>query len=128
MIFKKYRDKIIWFPHSLDFRGRSYPIPPHFNHLGSDIARSLILFGEGKKLGAQGLDTLMLHLINLTGTMKRSSLAERIEYAKSILDDIVDSAERPFDGRLWWQKSEEKWQTLGIRLFNIRDSERKLKI
>jgi DNA-directed RNA polymerase len=33
-IANMYRDEIIWFPHSLDFRGRSYPIPPHFNHLG----------------------------------------------------------------------------------------------
>jgi DNA-directed RNA polymerase len=29
-----YRDKIVWFPHSLDFRGRCYTIPPHFHHLG----------------------------------------------------------------------------------------------
>ena len=67
----KFRDTIIWFPHSLDFRGRSYPIPPHFNHLGSDIARSLILFAEGNKLGKHGLGMLKIHLINLTGTMKK---------------------------------------------------------
>ena len=67
----KFRDTINWFPHSLDFRGRSYPIPPHFNHLGSDIARSLILFAEGNKLGKHGLDMLKIHLINLTGTMKK---------------------------------------------------------
>ncbi len=29
-----FRDKIVWFPHSLDFRGRCYTIPPHFHHLG----------------------------------------------------------------------------------------------
>lgn len=29
-----------------------------------------------------------------------------------MLDDILDSAKRPFNGDLWWQKSEEKWQTL----------------
>lgn len=109
---KQYRDKIIWFPHSLDFRGRAYPIPPHFNHLGSDIARSLILFGEGRELGPNGLDTLLVHLINLTGTMKRSTIDERLEYARSILPDIIDSAERPLKGRGWWQLSEEKWQTL----------------
>lgn len=44
--------------------------------------------------------------------MKRSTIDERLEYARSILPDIIDSAERPLDGRRWWQKSEEKWQTL----------------
>ena len=70
-MFLKYREKVIWFPHSLDFRGRTYPIPPHFNHLGSDVARSIILFAEGKELGENGFDMLKIHLINLTGTMKR---------------------------------------------------------
>lgn len=55
---------------------------------------------------------LLIHLVNLTGTMKRATIDERLEYARSILPDIIDSAERPLDGRRWWQKSEEKWQTL----------------
>ena len=29
-----FRDKLIWLPHNIDFRGRSYPIPPHFNYMG----------------------------------------------------------------------------------------------
>lgn len=33
----------IYFPYNLDFRGRAYPIPPHLNHIGSDIARALLL-------------------------------------------------------------------------------------
>jgi DNA-directed RNA polymerase len=55
---------------------------------------------------------LKLHLINLTGTMKKCSLVERLAYADSILPEILDSAANPLTGRLWWQKSEEKWQTL----------------
>jgi DNA-directed RNA polymerase len=70
------------------------------------------LLAEGKKLGPTGLDMLKLHVINLTGTMKKCTLDERIAYANKILDDIIDSAERPLEGRGWWKKSEEKWQTL----------------
>ena len=33
-IANHYRDKLIWLPHNVDFRGRSYPIPPHFNYMG----------------------------------------------------------------------------------------------
>lgn len=40
-----------WFPYSLDFRGRTYPIPPNFNHLGNDLSRGLLLFANGKPLG-----------------------------------------------------------------------------
>jgi DNA-directed RNA polymerase len=30
---------------SLDFRGRVYPISPHFNHIGADLSRGLLKFG-----------------------------------------------------------------------------------
>ena len=29
-----------------------------------------------------------------------------------MIDDIVDSAKQPLDGRGWWKNSEEPWQTL----------------
>jgi DNA-directed RNA polymerase, mitochondrial len=48
---------------------------------------------------------------NFTHTI-RSTIAERLAYADTIIGDIVDSAKNPLTGRLWWQKSEEKWQTL----------------
>ena len=104
-IANHFRDEVFWFPHSLDFRGRTYPEPPHFNHLGSDVVRSLLVFAKGKALGPQGLDWLKVHLINLTGFKKRSSNAERLAYADSIMADIRDSAQRPMTGRLWWQGS-----------------------
>ncbi|CAF0789980.1 unnamed protein product [Didymodactylos carnosus] len=111
-IANQFRNEIFWFPHNLDFRGRVYPVPPHFNHLGSDIARGLILFAEGKPLGANGLRRLKIHLINLTDLKKRQSINEREQYANEIMDDILDSADKPLTGRLWWSKSEEPWQTL----------------
>ncbi|CAF1236136.1 unnamed protein product [Rotaria sp. Silwood1] len=111
-IANHFRNEIFWFPHNLDFRGRVYPIPPHFNHLGSDIARSIILFAEGKPLGVNGLRQLKIHLVNLTDLKKKASIDERAKYADEIMDDILDSADRPLDGRQWWTKSEEPWQTL----------------
>eukprot|EP00961_Rhodomonas_salina_P118328 1592539-Rhodomonas_salina.1 len=36
-----------YFAHNLDFRGRAYPIPPHLNHLGSDICRGLLKLYAG---------------------------------------------------------------------------------
>lgn len=61
----------------MDFRGRVYPIPPHLSHMGSDLARSILIFAESRPLGPEGLKWLKLHLINLTGQKKRDSIEER---------------------------------------------------
>nr|XP_044991020.1 DNA-directed RNA polymerase, mitochondrial isoform X2 [Jaculus jaculus] len=106
------RDHVFWLPHNMDFRGRTYPCPPHFNHLGSDLARALLRFAEGKPLGPRGLDWLKIHLVNLTGLRKRDSLQNRLAFANEVMDDILDSADRPMTGRKWWMKADEPWQTL----------------
>lgn len=46
----------------MDFRGRVYPCPPHLNHLGSDMARSLLCFAKGEPLGSNGLNWLKVSL------------------------------------------------------------------
>uniref|UniRef100_A0AAQ5X638 DNA-directed RNA polymerase n=1 Tax=Amphiprion ocellaris TaxID=80972 RepID=A0AAQ5X638_AMPOC len=106
------RDEIFWFPHNMDFRGRTYPCPPYFNHLGSDVTRAILVFAEGKPLGLKGLDWLKIHLVNLTGLKKRSSLQGRLEYANTIMEDILDSADNPLNGKKWWMNADEPWQAL----------------
>ncbi|KAM9618918.1 DNA-directed RNA polymerase, mitochondrial [Morphnus guianensis] len=106
------RDKVFWFPHNMDFRGRTYPCPPYFNHLGNDVTRAILLFAEGKPLGPKGLDWLKIHLINLTGLKKRNTLQERLEYANKIMEEILDSADHPLTGRKWWMNTDEPWQAL----------------
>ncbi|KFP05038.1 hypothetical protein N300_02510, partial [Calypte anna] len=106
------RDKVFWFPHNMDFRGRTYPCPPYFNHLGNDVTRAILLFAEGRPLGPKGLDWLKIHLVNLTGLKKKNSLQERLEYANEIMEEILDSADRPLTGRRWWMKTDEPWQAL----------------
>ncbi|KAM9384759.1 DNA-directed RNA polymerase, mitochondrial isoform 2-T2 [Pholidichthys leucotaenia] len=106
------RDEIFWFPHNMDFRGRTYPCPPHFNHLGNDVTRATLIFAEGKPLGPKGLDWLKIHLVNLTGLKKRSSIQERLEYANTIMEDILDSADNPLNGKKWWMDADEPCQAL----------------
>ncbi|XP_019936903.2 DNA-directed RNA polymerase, mitochondrial [Paralichthys olivaceus] len=106
------RDEMFWFPHNMDFRGRTYPCPPYFNHLGSDVTRAILVFAEGKPLGPKGLDWLKIHLVNLTGLKKRTSLQGRLEYANTIMEDILDSADNPLNGKKWWMNADEPWQAL----------------
>ncbi|KAM5237894.1 DNA-directed RNA polymerase, mitochondrial [Ctenodactylus gundi] len=106
------RHRVFWLPHNMDFRGRTYPCPPHFNHLGSDLARALLEFAQGRPLGPRGLDWLKIHLVNLTGLKKREPLRSRLAFADTIMDDILDSADNPMTGRRWWMEADEPWQTL----------------
>nr|XP_025717114.1 DNA-directed RNA polymerase, mitochondrial isoform X1 [Callorhinus ursinus]XP_025717115.1 DNA-directed RNA polymerase, mitochondrial isoform X2 [Callorhinus ursinus] len=106
------RHRVFWLPHNMDFRGRTYPCPPHFNHLGSDLARALLEFAQGRPLGRHGLDWLKIHLVNLTGLKKHEPLQARLVFANEMMEDILDSADRPMTGRKWWMEVDEPWQAL----------------
>ncbi|CAD8112182.1 unnamed protein product [Paramecium primaurelia] len=100
----------IYFPHNMDFRGRLYPIPPHLNHMGPDIARGLLEFSEGKKLGKSGLRWLKIHLANKMGKDKLS-MADREDYVDQNIDSIIKCAEDPIKYQDWAQL-EDAWQSL----------------
>ncbi|KAL3311756.1 hypothetical protein Ciccas_009659, partial [Cichlidogyrus casuarinus] len=95
-IASKYKDETFYFPHSMDFRGRVYPCPPHFSYMGSDISRGILKFAKGVPLGEKGFDWLLIHLTNLSGLKKRASNTERLQFANSLMHEIEDSAENPF--------------------------------
>lgn len=86
---------MFWLPHNVDFRGRSYPVPPHLNHLSGDLGRSLLLFAKGKPLGPNGLNWLKLHVINLTNLKKGTSVQDRLKYANENMENILESAAKP---------------------------------
>ena len=80
--------------------------------MGADLSRSLLLFGKGKVLGPEGWKWLKLHCINLTELKKKSPVEERLEYFEEVLENVLDSANHPFDGKRWWIEAEDPWQTL----------------
>lgn len=102
-----------YFPHNVDFRGRAYPIPPNLNHIGDDLSRGLLMFGEGKELGDTGLRWLKIHLSNLCGVDKVSFDA-REKFADDHTSEICDSADFPLKGKKWWLQAEEPWQCLSV--------------
>lgn len=116
-------EKKLYFPHSVDFRGRAYPIPPVLNHMGSDFSRCLLRFANGKELGSVGLQWLKVHLANLYG-FDKASLHEREQFAMDNVHEIYDSATNPLTGRRWWTKAEDPWQCLAccIELKNALES------
>ncbi|ODV95237.1 hypothetical protein PACTADRAFT_49985 [Pachysolen tannophilus NRRL Y-2460] len=107
----------IYFPHNLDFRGRAYPLSPHFNHLGNDLSRSLLIFWKGKELGEGGLDWLKVHLSNLFG-FDKVPLEDRINFVNENMENLKDSVMDPLNGKGWWKKADKPWQALST-MFEI---------
>lgn len=110
-IARAFLGEVMYFPHSLDFRGRAYPIPPNFNHMGNDLCRGLLLFAESKPLGEAGLRWLKVHLAGKFGYDK-AMFAEREKWTDEHMAEIEDSADQPLTGRRWWVNGDDPWQTL----------------
>ncbi|KAJ3164423.1 DNA-directed RNA polymerase [Geranomyces variabilis] len=110
-IAKAYLGEVMYYPHSLDFRGRAYPMPQHLNHIGNDLCRGLLQFAVGKPLGVEGLRWVKIQVAALAGHDK-ASFEARERYTHDHLDDIYDSADHPLDGRRWWLTGDSPWQLL----------------
>jgi DNA-directed RNA polymerase len=120
----EFKDRVFYFPHNLDFRGRSYPIPPHLNQMGSDLCRGLLMFAEAKPLGSGGMRWLKIHLANLYGNDKITH-DERLSFIDSQMDDVLASAADPLGSGTWWQKADSPWQALGVCQVNEKRKEKK---
>ena len=103
----------IYFPHNIDFRGRAYTMHPHLNHLGSDICRGLLKFGETKPLGESGLRWLRIQVANVYGGgVDKLPLDQREQFAIDNIDLVSDAATNPLRGKRWWLNAEDPWQCL----------------
>lgn len=99
----------IYFPHSLDFRGRAYPAPMYLNPQGNGIAKGMLEFADGKPLGSSDAAfELAVQGANSFGHDK-VSLESRVDWVEENTDRIVQVANAPLDD-LWWAKeADEPW-------------------
>ena len=106
----------IYFPHSIDFRGRAYPIPAPFNHQGDDICRSLLRFSEKKRLGERGWFWLRVHAANIFG-IDKVRFEQRLEWVEENLQNIVMFANNPFcveSLKFVGSHTDDFWQALSV--------------
>ena len=101
----------IFFPHSLDWRGRAYPLPAVLSPQGDDTSKGLLRFAEGRPLGQTGAWWLKVHIANLAGVDK-CSFGDRVRWVHDNEDVILDSGVNPLGGSMWWAKQENPWQML----------------
>lgn len=111
----------IYFPHSLDWRGRVYPIPPALNPQGDDVGKGLLEFANGKALGERGAYWLKIHTANVfsvsTPEGKKTDkipFDERVKWIEDNKELIIDSAVNPLDGERFWSKASKPFQALAV--------------
>lgn len=104
-------DGAIYFPYTLDFRGRIYAVPPLVNPQADDLGRSLIEFAEGKPLGEDGAFWLAVHVANTYG-FDKAPLADRVRWVLDNEELIHESAINPLDGSQAWCEADSPWSFL----------------
>lgn len=110
------KEEAFWFPHSLDFRGRVYPIPGiGFSPQSDDLGKALLRFAEGKPVGPSGGYWLSIHLANLFGVDK-VSFQDRVQWTADHAAQIIDSALNPLDGQRFWTTADDPWMALAAAM------------
>lgn len=101
----------IFFPWTLDWRGRAYPVPGYVNPQADDSGKALLQFAEGKPLGDSGAFWLAVHIANLFGVDK-CSFGDRVAWVEEHSDALMDSATFPLDGQRFWTKADKPYCAL----------------
>lgn len=106
-------EQALYFPYSLDFRGRIYATPPFLNPQGNDLAKGLLTFAAGKPIGdAAGPGWLAIHGANVYGYDK-ASLEDRIAWVEENQEAILAVAADPLSNT-FWQDADSPWSFLAF--------------
>ena len=108
------REERFYFVHTLDFRGRAYPVTSYLSPQGKDLDRGLLTFAEdcAEPLGESGVWWLATHGANGWGHGKLP-FAERIAWIAEHTPRILRIAEEPLSD-YWWTEAEEPFQFLAF--------------
>ncbi|MGN0008728.1 MAG: DNA-directed RNA polymerase [Desulfovibrionaceae bacterium] len=106
-IAKRYmNESAFYFPYQLDFRGRIYAVPPFLNPQGTQLAKGLLQFAQGKALGSiEAVRWLAIHGSNTFGNDK-VSFDDRYSWVLQHQTEILNVAEDPYSCR-WWMDADE---------------------
>lgn len=105
---QRHRDTpAIYLPHQLDFRGRCYPIPVHFNHHNSDLCRGLLRFANRVPVNTRWL---AIHAANCYGVDK-VPFDSRVEWVRNHAGDISRAVSDPIADE-FWKAADKPWQFL----------------
>lgn len=113
-----------YFPHSLDFRGRMYPIPTGLQPQGHDFARGLLEFAEGKPVTDEAPSSALWLAINLASAWGNDKISfdDRVKWVKANKAKWKRIAKDPLKTHAEWALGKSKggadkpWQALAAIL------------
>ena len=102
-----------YLPHSLDFRGRVYPVPI-FNHQRADHIRALFEFAKGLPLGEDGVFWLAVHTANCGDFDKISKkpFQDRYQWVLDNSDMLAEIGNNPDETRDLWMAADKPFSFL----------------
>jgi len=103
-----------YFPLQYDWRGRIYCVPEGLNYQQNDLAKGLLLFRYGKKIGSQSaVDRLKIQGANMFG-LDKETLENRMKWVDDNEKYIIQSAEEPHSNYEFWAEASEPAQFLAF--------------
>jgi DNA-directed RNA polymerase, mitochondrial len=105
----------LYFPHTLDFRGRIYPVAAAINPQSDKYGQALLTFAEGKALGETGRKWLAIHGANTFG-LDSESFDVRLQWVEEEKQRICDAADNPLGTRDWWGKADDPFGFLAFAI------------
>lgn len=94
-IADNYKGETIYFPHSLDSRGRIYPIPVGLTPQGSDAVKSMIEYENGEVLNQEGAAWAFAYLASLYGDDKLH-FDDRVQRGIELINADYKDADEPY--------------------------------
>lgn len=113
----------IYFPHTLDFRGRAYPVTSYLTPQGTDYQKALIHFAEAKPVthANRGLWWLAIHGANCMATcpttgvkLDKSAPKTRVDWVYANAERIWAVARDPMAHLDFWGEADSPWQFLAF--------------
>lgn len=103
-----------FYPYSVDFRGRIYPLSDYLHPQGDDLSRALLLFSDAKPLGEDGRRWLAIHGANCLGEVPEGKFSkmtfdERVSWIEQRSPALLQVANDPL-GDLWWTTTDSPLQ------------------
>jgi len=111
----------IYFPHSLDFRGRIYPVASYLTPQGADLSRALLLFANGKPVDAQAARWLAIHGANCYGVspegqrISQWTFDQRVQWVEANEKYILEVAADPVS-TFWWVRAKDPLKFLAFSI------------
>jgi DNA-directed RNA polymerase len=102
-----------WYVWTMDFRGRMYTTTSGFSPQGPDLAKGLLTFREGKRLGERGVFWLKVHGANRFGYDK-CDFEDRARWVDQQHDYFIAAANDPLGNVDIWSKADKPYQFLAF--------------